>query len=226
VKRPGIFVAGAAIAIVGMLMFFSPSLYEVVDTGRDLRPYESGEIYEIRVAESFTVYAAAESKPDMDAISGSVLVALATAALFACLLLGAVGANRRLRLFYGLASAGFAFLAADEFFAIHETVGHNLLFLTNAPGVERPDDLIIAGYLVPAAAFLYYFRDLLANSRRAIVFFAAAVGLFVLAGACDLAGLILDEPLEVLSAACIAAGFATLIATHVMASVRPAALRA
>jgi len=209
-----------------MLMFFSPSLYEVVDTGRDLRPYESGVIYKIRVADSVTVYAAAESKPDMDAISGSVLVALATAALFAALLLAALGAERRLRLFYGLASAGFAFLAVDEFFAIHETVGHNLIFLANVPGIERPDDLIIAAYLVPAAAFLYYFRDIMASSRRAIAFFAAAVSLFVLAGACDLAGLILDEPLEVLSAACITAGFATLIAAHVTAAIKPVALRA
>jgi hypothetical protein len=221
VKGLVLLVAGAAIALVGMAVFFAPSLYEVVDSGRHLRPYESGVIYEIRVAESATIYAASESKPDVDAISGSVLVALATASLLVSLLLGSVGESRHLRTFYGIAAGGFAFLAADEFFAIHETIGHNLLFLSDVPGVERPDDLIIASYLVPAAIFLFYFRDVLTSSPRAIAFFAGGMGLFALAAICDLAGVGADEPLEVLSAACLAAGFGSLIAGHLTEAVRP-----
>lgn len=217
-KRLAIFALGLAIAALGMAMFLAPSIYEVVDKGRDLRPYKSGEIYEIRVADSVTVYAAAESQPDTDLISGSALVALATAALMTFLLLGALGGARRLRQFYAVSAAGFLFLASDEFFAIHETVGHNLLFLSDVPGIERPDDLIIALYVVPAAVYLYYFRDVLTESRRALGFFAAAIGIFVLAGLSDIVGIRADEPLEVLSAACIAGGFVALIVAHLGAT--------
>jgi hypothetical protein len=206
--------AGALVGAAGVAMFFAPSLYEVVDQGRDLRPYESGEIYEIRVADSVTVYAAEESRPDTDAISGSALVALATASLMTFLLLAATGAAMRLRAFYAVAAAGFAFLALDELFAVHETVGHNLLFLSDLPGIERPDDAIFALYVIPAVAFLLYFRDILTGSRRAVWLFAAAIGVFLLAGLSDVAGVGTDELLEVVSAGFIVGGFVTLIVAH------------
>lgn len=213
-KTPAIVGLGLVFVLLGLGMFFAPSAYEVVETGRNLRPYDSGEVYKIRLADQLTVYAAGETKPNTDAISGSALVALATAALMTSLLLAAVDARRRLRAFYAIAAAGFAFLAFDEFFAVHETIGHNLVFLADLPGVERPDDLIIALYLVPAAAFLFYFRDLLTASRRAVGFFAAAIGAFALVGVSDLVGVAADEPFEILSAACIAAGFVSLIVAH------------
>lgn len=206
--------AGIAIVGLGLLMLLAPSLYEVVDKGHDIRGYDSGVIYKIEIADSVTVYAAEESQPDMDHISGSALVALATASLMVALLLGAKGGSRRIRKFYVFATAGLAFLAFDEFFAVHETIGHNLLFLSDFPGIERPDDLIIALYVIPAIAFLYYFRDVLTDSRRAIQFFLAALVGFVLAGLSDIAGLSVDEPLEVLTAAMIVGGFISLIVTH------------
>jgi hypothetical protein len=205
---------GLGFALLGLGMFFAPSAYEVVETGRNLRPYDSGEVYKIRLADQLTVYAAGETKPNTDSISGSALVALATAALMTSLLLGAIGGLRRLRAFYAIAAAGFAFLAFDEFFAVHETIGHNLVFLADLPGVERPDDLIIALYLIPAAAFLFYFRDVLTASRRAVGLFVAAIGAFLFVGLSDLAGVAADEPFEILSAACIAAGFVSLIVVH------------
>lgn len=213
-RKYAILGAGLVIAAAGLAMVLAPSLYEVVDKGHDLRPYESGTIYEIEVADILTVYAAEESQPDTDAISGSAMVALAAVALMTHLLLAAANAPRRIRRFYALASAGFAFLAVDEFFAVHETIGHNLLLLADLPGVERPDDAIFALYLLPAAAFLYVFRDVILGSPRAVRFFVAALGLFALAGASDIAGVGADEPLEVLSAACIVGGFVTLIVGH------------
>lgn len=213
-KKYAALAAGIAIAALGLLMFLAPSAYEVVDKGKDVRPYESGTVYEIRVADTVTVYAAEESQPDMDHISGSALVALATASLMVALLLGAKNGSRRVRRFYLFATAGLAFLAFDEFFAVHETVGHNLLFLSDVPGIERPDDLIIALYIIPAIAFLYYFRDVLTSSSRAVKFFAAAIGGFVLSGLSDIAGMSVDEPLEVITAALIVGGFISLIVTH------------
>lgn len=211
---------GALVGAAGLAMFFAPSLYEVVDQGRDIRPYDSGTIYEIRIADSVTVYAAEESRPDTDAVSGSALVALATAALMTFLLLVATGAARRLRLFYAVATAGFAFLALDELFAIHETVGHNLLFLSDLPGIERPDDVIFALYVVPALAFVIYFRDIMASSRRAVLLFAAAVAVFVLAGLSDIAGVGVDELLEVVTAGFIVGGFVTLIVAHLSSALK------
>lgn len=199
-------------------MFLAPELYSVVDKGRDVRPYDSGVVYEIRLFDSVTVYAAEESRPDPDAISGSAMVALATAALMTALLLGAAGAQTRLRNFYALAAAGFGFLAIDEFFALHETFGHNLLFLSDVPGVERPDDVLFALLAVPAAVFLYLFRDVVTSSRRSVNFFVAAIVLFVLAGISDLAGVGTDELFEVLSAGAIVAGFVSLIALHLSAA--------
>ena len=196
-------------------MLAGPSMYEVVDKGRDVRPYESGVIYKIRVADSVTIYAAEESQPDMDAISGSVLVALAVATLITLLVLRAAGEDRRLRRFYALASAGFALLAVDEFFALHETLGHNLLPLTNLPGIERPDDLVFAALLIPALVFAYAYRDIFLCTARLRWLFGGALVAFALAAGSDIASVSADEPLEVISGACILGGFASLIARHI-----------
>jgi hypothetical protein len=203
-----------AIVLVGLVMVLAPSLYEVVDEGRNLRPYDSGVVHKIEVADSLTLYADDESAPEVDTISGSALVALATAAFMACMLLGGGRGPDRLRRFYAVSAAGFAFLAADELFAIHETVGHNLLFLSDIPGVERPDDVIIALYLIPAVAFLVYFRDVLMSSSRAVLLFGAAIAAFALSGLADVAGIGADEALEIVTAGLIAAGFVTLLVSH------------
>jgi hypothetical protein len=134
-------------------MVLAPAAYEVVDKGRDLRPYESGPIYKIRVADSFTVYAAAESRPEPDVISGSLLVAMATVALMAGLLLRAIDGPPRLRTFYEIAAGG-------------------------------------------------------------VRLFTAGIGVFGLAAISDVAGVSLDEPLEVLSGALIASGFVVLVTAH------------
>jgi hypothetical protein len=220
VKKIAITAVGLAVAAAGLAMFLAPELYSVVDKGHDIRPYDSGVVYKIRLLDTVNVYAAEESRPDPDAISGSAMVALATAALMTALLLGATGARSRLRNFYALSAAGFGFLAIDEFFALHETVGHNLLFVADIPGVERPDDVIFALLVVPAAIYLYIFRDVIASSRRAVRFFAVALGLFVLAGISDIAGVGTDELFEVLSAGAIVGGFVSLIAMHLSAALQ------
>jgi len=206
---------GALVIAAGLAMLALPSFYEVVDEGRDVRPYDSGKVYEIRIADRVTVYAAEESRPKLDSITGSVLVALATACLIALLVLRASGGDARLRLFYALAAAGFALLALDEFFAVHETIGHNLLPLADLPGVERPDDVIFALLMVPALAFVYAFRDILLETRRTRTLFGGALLAFALAALSDIAGLAADEPLEVVCGALILGGFASLLATHI-----------
>jgi len=210
----------AAVLAVGAAAAGILLLTEVTDRGKDLRPYESGPVYKIEIGGEITAYADAESKPDPDVISGSILVALATACLFTLMVLRLAGGEPRLRLFYGAAAIGFAFLAFDEFCALHETIGHNLPFLADLPGVERPDDVVFSAFLLPGVIFFVYFRDVLLATPRLRWLFGAALGAALLSGVADIADIIIEEPMEILSAALLIAGIATLISTHLPAYVR------
>lgn len=210
------FALASGVAALAAFAYFAPSFYEVVDKGAYVRPYspEPGSVYELRLFDAVTVYGDAESRPSTDEASAVVLVALAVAALMTALLLQATGAPRRLRRFYGIAALGAAYLAVDELLGIHETVGHNLPFLADLPGIEHPDDPIIALYMLPALVFVYVFRDLFGASARTRFLFAAGIGLFAGAIVADLADVPADELLEVLAAACLSAGFIVLIVLH------------
>jgi len=220
--------AVAVVVVVGALFAAAPSLYEVEDRGRDLVPFDAGVVYKLKLADTVTVYADSESRYGVrpDILSGAALVAMATATLMAFLLLSAAGERTKLVRFYGVAALGLGFLAADELMAIHETIGLNLLFLADLPGITRPDDVIFALYLIPAVAFVLYFRDVLLSSRRATQLFAAAIGLFALAVIADILGLTtVEEPIEMLTAVCIVGGMVSLITEHLAALVPPATSR-
>jgi len=77
-----------------------------------------------------------------------------------------------------IAAGGALFLAGDDMLSLHETVGHNLGFLTDVPGVDHPDDLIMGLYVLMVTAFCWRHRDLApAGSRaRAAWLVAAAIG--------------------------------------------------
>ena len=128
--------------------------------------------------------------------------------------------QRSLVAFYLVVSAGLAFGGLDELFAIHETIGHNLQFLADIPGVSRPDDLVFALYLIPTAAFAYLFRDTLRSDTRAAVAFTFGFAFLVLAVGADLAGASVEEYFEGLSGLCIGAGLALLIHSHLTRALR------
>jgi hypothetical protein len=215
-------VAIAAVALVaGLVALKLLSPFDIVGEGDDFRPFPTDPIYKVRVVDELTIYAAKDSKPNVDVISGGILVALSTAALIAFLVLGAVGREARLRRFYVLSSAGFALLALDEFVAIHETVGYNLAPLADIPGIERPDDVLFAALLIPAVAFVYVFRDIFLSAARSRWLFGGALAAFVLAAFSDIAGLLVEEPFEIVSGVLILAGFASLIAAHISACLIP-----
>ena len=148
----------AGLGVLALLAaLLSGAGYEV--RGDAAMPYESGTVKEVRVLGSFTVYVDAESQPTPGILGGLALLMLATAAFMTALVLRMVGARGRLVAFYALICAGFGFAAFDELFAMHETLGHNLQFLADIPGVTRPDDVVVALYILPAVAFVYFFRD-------------------------------------------------------------------
>jgi hypothetical protein len=224
-------IATAVVALVaaGLLVASVRSLYEVEDKGRDLLPYKAGKVYKIRVLDSFTMYADGESKLEVDTIEGILLVSIATAALIAFLLLRAAAADPKRRRFYLVVFIGIGFLALDELFSIHETIGHNLRFLADLPGVERPDDVVFASYGIPAVAFLIYFRDVLLSSRRGVILIGLGVALFGLSAVSDIAAApfedafsleegSFEEAVELLGVISLTAGFATLIVEHLSQS--------
>ncbi len=207
----------AAVALAA-LVSLAPSLYDVVDKGKGppIVPYEgSGVVYKVRVLDQFTVYADEESRPTPDKLSTIGLVAAASMSLMTLLLLRAAGADARWRRFYAFATAGLAYLAADELFAFHETLGHNLQFLADLPGVERPDDVVFLSYGVPLAIFAWAFRDILLSNKRAVQLFAVGTCFFAVSAAADLAGVGIDEPAEVVASICLAAGL-VLITTQIL----------
>ena len=212
-RRRLIVASVAVLLILVLLVSAAPSLYEVVDKGRGppLVPYEgSGLVYKIRVLDLFNLYADEESRPTPDNVTAIALVAAATMCLMTLLLLKAAAAAPRIRRFYAFATAGLALLALDEMFAFHETLGHNLRFLADLPGVERPDDVVFLSYVVPLAIFAWAFHDVLLADRRVVQLFAVGTLLYAIAVAGDIAGVSIDEPAEMVAAVCLATGLVVL----------------
>jgi hypothetical protein len=221
--------AAVGVVVAVAVVAFAPSLYEVVRSGRDLVPYSSTYLYEVRVLDAFTLYATAETRPSLDKLSAVGLVAAGTMIFMAFLLLRAARADVRLRRFFGFASAALVFLAADELFGIHELIGHNLRFLADLPGVTRPDDVVFALYALPLAVFAWWFRDVLRSHRTAVQFFGLGLGFFAVAVVADIRSSGVDEPAEGLAAACLLAGLVAITTTILRRELdldRIAALRA
>lgn len=205
----------AVVVLLIVLVSVAPSLYEVEAKGKGppIVSYEgTGVVYKIKVLGTFTLYADEESQPNLDNLSSIGLIAAATMCLMTLLLLSAAQGDPRLRRFYLFATAGLAYLAADELFAFHETIGHNLQFLADLPGVERPDDVIFFSYSIPLVIFAWAFRDVLFAERRAVQLFAVGTALYVVSVAADLVGVAIDEPAEVLASYCLAGGLVVLTA--------------
>jgi hypothetical protein len=212
-RRRLIVASVVVLVFLGVLAEAAPSLYDVQSKGRGppLVPYEdSGLVYKIRVLDVFNAYADEESRPTPDKLSSVGLVAEASMSLMTLLLLNAAAAAPRVRRFYAFATAGLAFLAVDELFAFHETLGHNLRFLADLPGVERPDDLVFLSYSIPLAIFAWAFRDILFAERTAVSLFAVGTVLYGIAVVGDIAGVAIDEPAEVVASACLAGGLVVI----------------
>lgn len=210
----------AGVAVLGaLLVVVHGPAYEV--RGNADVPYNAGTVKEVRVLDSVTVYVDGEPKPGFTVLGGMALIVLATAALMTALALRMAGARRRLVAFYLVVCTGLGFAGLDELFAIHESIGHNLRFLADVPGVSRPDDLIVALYTVPAVVFAYVFRNVLLSDRRAALALGAGLGLFALSAVADLAGSKVEEYLELFSGLCIATGLAVLMHTHLRRNLRP-----
>lgn len=194
--------------------------YEVVEKGR-LLPYSpSGEIRRIRVFDRFNVYAEPEVRPTADVFHSYILITISSVALLATAFfrLAAEPSQPRTRSFFVVTWLGAGYLAADELMGGHESIGHNLRFLRELPVIDRPDDGVLAIYMLAALVFLYVFRSVILASRGARACFAAAIIMAIVAAAADLLNVRGEEFLEPLASVSVLVGFVILTLRELVAA--------
>lgn len=169
-----------------------------------------GTVDEFELFGRFTVYRDPEVLTQMDLLNGYLLMAIASTSFFVALLLSASDRVERRFVFFVVTALGAAFLAADEVLGLHETLGANLRFLAQLPGIKHPDDAVFAAYALPVAVFVYCFRTVLASSRRALGVLALGGGVFVLGAVMDVTSLAFEEYVETLASFVLLIGFVSL----------------
>jgi hypothetical protein len=169
---------------------------------------------------AFDLYVDGEPKPGASVFGAIALFMLATAAFLTFAALRFAGARSHLRSFWLIASAGLGVAAADELLAIHESIGHNLPFLADLPGVKRPDDVLLMLYVPGALLFGWWFRDVLREHRLTFVCMLAAITCFALSGASDLASLRVEELFELMAGLFIATGLIDLMRRHLKSNLQ------
>ncbi len=131
-----------------------------------LLPYTSSTVERVRVFGGPELWIDRESPSPLDALNGLILATGAGMASLAAALTRRRRGPRRVFGFLALLAVGMGFLALDEQLGVHETIGFNLDFLADIPGVGSPEDVIFALYAVPVTAFFVRYRDLLSASPR------------------------------------------------------------
>jgi hypothetical protein len=175
----------AALGVVTLLAVVAADTATVVRQG-DLLPWGGDNIRQVDLAGS-EVYLSSEFSFRIDDLTSWTLIAIGGVAALGASLVG-FGAGRTWQMLT-LSAAAATWLGLDEGLALHETIGHNLGFLADLPGVRAPDDVIFALYVILAIAFAVAYRDLLAASRIALGLFAAGVAIAALAGVLDASSL-------------------------------------
>lgn len=212
-RRPRVLIVAAAVALLALMIFgyVLSKNYKVLAEGA-LLPYTDGKVARLRLFDAVTLYVAKERTRPLDVLNVVLFAMTAGVSFFTLVLLDMLATARgKVAAFFVVALVGAVWLAADEGIGIHETIGYNLDFLRDVPGVHRPDDLVFASYGMPALVIVVVFRKVILASRAAVACFAAALALFVAAAFFDVVGIGLDEICEPMSTACLLAGF-TLIA--------------
>lgn len=187
-------VLGATGVVMIALAGLALGHYEVVAKGQ-LLSYTEGRIYQVRFFDRFDLLVEPEHRLSADAVTAYFLTGIAFIALAFAWLLHRMGPGSAPRMF-ALIFLGASYLAADEYLGLHESIGHNLPFLLAIPGVSRPDDVVIALYAIPAAAFLWFYRAELTLSVTALRLVGLAFALFAVATVADFAGLPGEELIE------------------------------
>jgi len=219
--RPAL-VLQIVLVAVALLVAFALLARPWIELDPDVLPGTDDAVDRATVLDRFTFYVSKSRIVGLDVLNGMILVSISAIAFLVVLGLIRARAAERLQWFFLTASVGAGYVALDELAAVHESLGHNLRFLGDIPGVDHPDDVILALYIVPAVAFLVSFRDVLRSSRLPLALFAGSIGLFVLSVLFDLAKIEVEDAVEVLGALVGLAGFIALTVENVVFTVRVA----
>lgn len=214
----------AAVGLLAAAVVLVGSTYRIVDEG-ELLAYTKGYVYKVEVLGMFELWAEPEVKPRFDVFSSLLLVSISSMALFAAILLQVVSpeAPPETHRFLLATWVGFGFLGLDELLGVHESIGHNLQFLRELPGVEHPDDVVSLLYVAPAVVYVVYFRHTIAASSWASRLFGAALAIFVLTVILELGfGERLEEFLELSGVLLLSAGFVLLFVRLLASAISPA----
>jgi hypothetical protein len=173
--------AGTVLVALAALVLLDAKL---VEEGR-LLPWAGDHV---RRYELFGVrfYVDDETRPSFDLTTSWSLLVLGGIALLAAILEARVHGRTEAWRFFVIATVGGFWLGTDEALGFHETIGHNLGFLADLPHVDRPDDVVIALYLVLAIVVGVRFRRVLAASRAARTLFLAAAAFAAVSAFFDL----------------------------------------
>jgi hypothetical protein len=227
VKRWTIVVVALVVAGAGALLYAMGTNYEVLEEGK-LLPYSDGYVYRVRFFGFLEVYAEPSRRPDIpDVVTSFALMMLSGVALVTALALRTLASRASLPAarFFLLTAFGGAWFGADELLGLHESIGHNLRFLADLPGIVRPDDVIILVYGLVALGVLVAFRHVVLSSRSARPFFVAMCCAVLLVPVFDITGSGLEEAAEISAAAAMLAAFVVLAIDYLVLRAEGAARR-
>lgn len=176
-----------------------------------------GEVWRIRIAGLVTIYTPDFHVSPSDVLVSMLLVATGTAAgvTWAALRgLAGPGASSLLP-FHAVIGVGGIWLAFDETFSVHESIGYAIELAFGAPPFfHKPDDAVFAAYGVIAIAVAWRFRRIALEpgvTRRVVVAGLAFVILLTIADVLNLPG---EEYFEVLLAAYSLGAYLLLARNH------------
>lgn len=220
--RVALYVVGALAVLVAVLAVLGTPPVEKIRSGRIVEDSDA-YVHQVRFLGFLDVYVEAFHFRGSDVSVAIVLTLVGGGCLVIAAFLWALAGprHRRLVAFYGLAAVGALCLAADEALSIHEAIGHTTSEeIGGIPGFERNDDAVFVLYAIPAGVFLWVFRDLLLESRRALKVFAIAIAAFLATAVLDSVGSGPESAVELLTAVLLLVAFGELAAHHAAAEIR------
>nr|NQU92996.1 hypothetical protein [Bacteroidota bacterium] len=90
---------------------------------------------------------------------------------------------------WAILSLGFLFLAADEYFEIHESIDlwiHDIFNIKETGVTDRLDDILVALYGLVGMSFLYVYREELRKCRQVLPFLKCGFVLLFIMVALDI----------------------------------------
>lgn len=200
-----------AIAVVALLLvvlaFAAYESADVLESGHIL-PYTKARAERVEVLGGPKLTVQVEPPSRVDSLTTACFFGLAAVALLMSLMLRGIEGRQRERWFWAAIVVGSVYLGLDELLGVHESIGANMRFLADIPGVHTPEDVVISLYAIPGLIFLYLFWDLLRASRLGLRLLIAGFALYVFSAALDVLDTLMDEQLvELASIVVLFSGF-------------------